>query len=127
MSQREHQPSNRQILPLILVAIGLLLVVTVVIWQTVRPGPVTATSIQPTRVQPVSATDADIPFPDVKRVTLAEAKAALDNKKAVFLDVRSADSYKAAHIPGAVNIPLLELEGRLNELNPDQWIITYCT
>lgn len=42
------------------------------------------------------------------------------------LDVRPADEFAAAHLPGAVNIPLAELEARLAELNPDQEIVAYC-
>lgn len=63
----------------------------------------------------------------VTRVSLTDAKAAFDAKTAVFLDVRDAQSYALAHVPGALNIPLNELEARLGELNPNAWIITYCT
>jgi rhodanese-related sulfurtransferase/DNA-binding transcriptional ArsR family regulator len=42
------------------------------------------------------------------------------------LDVRSADEYAAGHIPGAVGIPLDELERRLGELPPDAEIVAYC-
>ncbi|HEY5902067.1 MAG TPA: rhodanese-like domain-containing protein [Anaerolineales bacterium] len=64
---------------------------------------------------------------EVPRLSLEEAKAAFDGKTAVFVDVRGAGSYAASHIPGALSIPLNELEGRLGELDPSQWIITYCT
>jgi 3-mercaptopyruvate sulfurtransferase SseA len=67
------------------------------------------------------------PPQEVQRVTLEESKAAFDSKAALFLDVRSADSYTTGHIPGALLIPLAELEARINELDPNQWIITYCT
>jgi ArsR family transcriptional regulator len=63
----------------------------------------------------------------VPRVTLAEAKAALDDGTAIFVDVRGDDVYALSHIPGAVSIPLNDLETRLDELDPEQWIITYCT
>jgi len=64
---------------------------------------------------------------EVPRVTLADARAAFDGGTAVFLDVRSSDDYAAGHIPGALSIPLAELESRLGELDPGSWIITYCT
>ena len=64
---------------------------------------------------------------EVERVTLEESKTAFDNGEAIFLDVRSASSYATNHIPGALSIPLAELEGRISELDPNQWIITYCT
>ena len=64
---------------------------------------------------------------EAPRVSLEEAKAAFDRGEAVFLDVRSAASYADSHIPGALSIPLSELEARLGELDPSRWIITYCT
>jgi rhodanese-related sulfurtransferase/predicted transcriptional regulator len=42
------------------------------------------------------------------------------------LDVRPADEFAAGHVPGALNIPLHELELRLAELDPDQEIVAYC-
>ncbi|MCR4266836.1 metalloregulator ArsR/SmtB family transcription factor [Nitratireductor sp. ZSWI3] len=42
------------------------------------------------------------------------------------LDVRPLDEFEAGHLPGAVNIPLSELEARLAELDPDQEIVAYC-
>jgi 3-mercaptopyruvate sulfurtransferase SseA len=67
------------------------------------------------------------PFPNVRRVSLADARAAYDRQTALFVDVRDAGSYAAGHVPGAVSIPLGELEQRLDELPKDRWIITYCT
>ncbi len=66
-------------------------------------------------------------YPEIQRVSIDEAKAALDSNSAVFVDVRSAEAYQASHISGAINIPIEELELRLNELDKAQWIITYCT
>jgi 3-mercaptopyruvate sulfurtransferase SseA len=65
--------------------------------------------------------------PGVERISLADAKAAFDAESAVFLDVRDAQSYAEAHIPGALNIPVNDLPQRLDELDPSDWIITYCT
>lgn len=42
------------------------------------------------------------------------------------LDVRPPDEFALGHLPGAVNIPLKELEARLAELDPDQEIVAYC-
>jgi rhodanese-related sulfurtransferase/predicted transcriptional regulator len=42
------------------------------------------------------------------------------------LDVRPSDEFALGHVPGAVNIPLRELEARLAELDPAQEIIAYC-
>ena len=42
------------------------------------------------------------------------------------LDVRPSDEFALGHLPGAVNIPLRELEARLAELDPAQEIVAYC-
>lgn len=43
-----------------------------------------------------------------------------------LLDVRAETEYAVGHVPGAVNIPLTELERRLAELRKDQEVIAYC-
>lgn len=45
---------------------------------------------------------------------------------ATVLDVRPPDEYALGHISEAVNIPLAELERRLNELDPDRDVVAYC-
>ena len=42
------------------------------------------------------------------------------------LDVRPADEFAVSHLPGALNIPLHELEARLRELNPGTEVVAYC-
>lgn len=42
------------------------------------------------------------------------------------LDVRPSEEYEFGHIPGAVNVPLEEIEKRLGSLPKDQEIIAYC-
>jgi len=42
------------------------------------------------------------------------------------LDVRPAEEYLAAHIPGAISIELKELERRISELPRDKEIVAYC-
>ena len=66
-------------------------------------------------------------YPEIERVSLERAKAALDSGTAVFVDVRGAAAYDISHIPSSLSIPLGELEERISELDPNQWIITYCT
>lgn len=61
----------------------------------------------------------------VRRVSLQDARDALDEGTAVFLDVRSSESYAASHIPGAISIPSTELPSRMGELDPGAWIIPY--
>ena len=57
--------------------------------------------------------------PEATRPTISSAELAqqIQNGTApLILDVRTADEYRAGHIPGAVNIPIDELQSRLPEL-----------
>lgn len=42
------------------------------------------------------------------------------------LDVRPQEEYQAGHLPGALSVPLKELERRLSELPRDRDIVAYC-
>jgi rhodanese-related sulfurtransferase/DNA-binding transcriptional ArsR family regulator len=42
------------------------------------------------------------------------------------LDVRPAEEYAAGHVPGAVNVPLKQLELHLADLDPRQEVVAYC-
>lgn len=44
-----------------------------------------------------------------------------------IIDVRSPEEYDEKHIPGAINIPLGELESRSNNLPRQSMIITICS
>ena len=46
--------------------------------------------------------------------------------KVVVLDVRPTTEYTAGHIPGAVSVPLEDLEQRLEDLPADVEIVAYC-
>jgi rhodanese-related sulfurtransferase/DNA-binding transcriptional ArsR family regulator len=42
------------------------------------------------------------------------------------LDVRPSDEFNLGHLPGALNIPLRELEARFADFDPSQEIVAYC-
>jgi rhodanese-related sulfurtransferase len=65
----------------------------------------------------------------VPRISVSDAKAALDSGQAILVDVRSADAYASGHAAGAVSIPLENFENNIGSLSLEksQWIITYCT
>jgi rhodanese-related sulfurtransferase/DNA-binding transcriptional ArsR family regulator len=48
------------------------------------------------------------------------------NGLVTVLDVRPAVEFNAGHVPGAINVPLSDLEQRLADLNPDLEIVAYC-
>lgn len=103
------------VMPLVLVLLGVILVfVAGVIGLNIPKEPQAST---PTKIK---WDETSLP-----RVSLADAKLAFDDHAAVFVDVRSAEAYAQAHIPGALSIPLAELPERTEELDRQQWIITY--
>lgn len=59
-----------------------------------------------------------VPAPEV----LARAKKGL----VTVLDVRPPEEFAAGHVPGAINIPVHELEKRLAELPKRREVIAYC-
>jgi 3-mercaptopyruvate sulfurtransferase SseA len=62
----------------------------------------------------------------VRRITPAQARAAVLRGKAIIVDVRGQDSYKAGHIKGARWIHWNDMGARAGELPRDKMIITYC-
>ncbi len=42
-----------------------------------------------------------------------------------LIDVRQPEEYESGHLPGAVLIPLPELESRLGEIDPEKPILAY--
>jgi rhodanese-related sulfurtransferase len=56
-----------------------------------------------------------------------ELLARLDSPTApLVVDVRKPVEFGVAHIPGAMNIPLDEIEKRLDELRSDNGVLIYC-
>jgi rhodanese-related sulfurtransferase len=44
-----------------------------------------------------------------------------------LLDVRSPEEFNGGHLPGAINIPVQQLEGRTGEVGPpDHDVVVYC-
>ena len=88
---------------------------------------------EPTQIIEPAFTQAqgDIPQTEdaVPRVTVEQAKAAVDSGAAVIVDVRSQEAYETSHIAGALFIPLDDFENNIAnlDLSKEQWIITYCT
>lgn len=78
---------------------------------------------------PQPSDDLPVTEDEVPRVSLEQALAAYSAGAAIFLDVRGADSFASRRIPGAINLPLAEIEANpiIPNVEKDQWIITYCT
>jgi hypothetical protein len=115
-----QQTIRGKIFPLFLVCLGVLLLVGAGAWFFF---------FQP-QSDPnllVNLPESEIPYPEIERVALTEAKAAYDQREAVFVDVRGEQYYQQNHITGALSLPEEQLPDRLGELDTQAWIITYCT
>jgi hydroxyacylglutathione hydrolase len=59
-------------------------------------------------------------------LSVAEVQSRSKSNNTVMLDVRSAGEWKTGHLPGSLNVPVAELDGRLGELPRDRLLIVHC-
>jgi 3-mercaptopyruvate sulfurtransferase SseA len=65
---------------------------------------------------------------DAPRMPLADFKKLADSGGVIVLDVRSADQFRAGHIPGAISVPLNIVPARASEWkSATKPIVTYCS
>lgn len=65
-------------------------------------------------------------FDDVHILGLSELREKMDGGSVILIDVRPKEEFDAAHIPGAISIPLSELEHHFSALPQDAEIAAYC-
>lgn len=59
-------------------------------------------------------------------VTLTELHKLVNDDRVTVIDVRPREEYEAGHIPGAISIPVPELQRRVGELPKRKEVIAYC-
>jgi 3-mercaptopyruvate sulfurtransferase SseA len=63
----------------------------------------------------------------VPRISMDEFTRLLEGGAIVVIDVRSRDAYRAAHIPGAISVPLDTVAARAAELKAaGKPVVAYC-
>ena len=62
-----------------------------------------------------------------QRMSPGQLKQSIDRGDVLVLDVRDADAYIAAHIEGALHIPLSYIESEIPYLRRGKRIVAYCT
>jgi rhodanese-related sulfurtransferase len=87
--------------------------------QQTTPRGTTTQTIQPTQAKPGS-------WEAAKRIPRDAAMQLVKSGKAVYVDVRSFETYSKGHIPGAVSVPRSQLINRFRDIPPGKVIITYC-
>ena len=63
---------------------------------------------------------------DIRQIHIHDAKQKLDEKKSVFVDIRDPNSYREAHIPGAVHLNDGNVQEFLQATAKDKPVIVYC-
>jgi rhodanese-related sulfurtransferase/biotin operon repressor len=63
---------------------------------------------------------------ETRQVAGDELETLLKKGKVQLVDVRPANEFEAGHIPGAMNIPLQQLEQNLGLLDQAQQVVVYC-
>ena len=64
-----------------------------------------------------------------KRISMDEAKTLMEKEEGyILLDVRTKGEYESGYIPGAINIPLSDIDEKIISFIPDksQMILVYC-
>lgn len=63
---------------------------------------------------------------ELEAIPRSELVTRLEQGTVTVIDVRPSEEYNAGHVQGAINIPLVELDDRLNKLPHDKEIVAYC-
>ncbi|WP_010495234.1 ArsR/SmtB family transcription factor [Paenibacillus elgii] len=63
---------------------------------------------------------------NMEPIGLEELLKRMERGEVVLLDVRPQDEYETGHIPGAISIPMEDLENHLASLPTDKEIVAYC-
>jgi 3-mercaptopyruvate sulfurtransferase SseA len=117
------QDNRRSFVPILMISLGVLLIFGSITWLVYS----TQASVDETPTLASSASTPRIPYPEIRRIRVGDAKAALDLGSAIFIDVRGEPYYAQGHIPGALSLTEADLEQDLSQLRPNDWIIIYCT
>jgi rhodanese-related sulfurtransferase len=75
--------------------------------------------------QVTAASSTAVGIPEVSRETLIRA---LRDRSLTLVDVLSPESFVAFHIPGAINLPVMDIARLASQVLPDRRrrIVTYC-
>src|SRR5699024_4454732 len=63
---------------------------------------------------------------DLNDISLEELNQRMENGEIVLMDVRPKTEYESSHIPGAVSVPMDELDAHISSLPKNKEIVAYC-
>jgi 3-mercaptopyruvate sulfurtransferase SseA len=88
-----------------------------------QPGGV---QMAPNNAVQINPATVDEELSKARRITRDEAMRLVKENKAVYVDIRSKETYDEGHLPGAISIPLSQLPNRMRDLPVKKFLITYC-
>ncbi|GEM_PF-510955 len=124
MSKTQEKPLS--IMPLVIGAVLVASLLGFAFWRMSShnaPSAVPVAQVQ----QSAPAGNEDAARASMPRISVADLKAHLEKGDVTLIDVRDADAYVEAHIPGSMHIPLARIEGEIPYLPKGKMIVTYCT
>jgi hypothetical protein len=131
---RQQPPTSSPRTAYIIMAAGALAVVALVGWALSRSfsEPVHSTLAVDTAPAAAPSTSFEVPknSPDeasVARIEPQDLRQKMLRGEVTVLDVRSADDYRLAHLPGSMHVPLANVEAQIAYLPKGKPIVTYCT
>ncbi len=135
-SNRKQPQQSTQRSAFVVMTVGGLLVLALVGWALMRSfqapaAPLPTSAAQASAPAPAPATTPehvpDAEHAAVPRIMPDELRQKIARGEVTVIDVRDADAYLAAHIPGSLHIPLSRIEGEIPYLPREKPIVTYCT
>jgi len=102
----------------------------VIAWTAMRIGHKPAAPVASLNAPAVTSTapaPVEPSLDSVPRISMPDFRQRLERGEIVVIDVRAITDYTAAHIPGAIHIPLSFIQGELPYLPRGKPIVTYCT
>ena len=63
---------------------------------------------------------------DIPQIQIHDAKQKLDEKNAVFVDIRDPNAYGQAHIPGAIHLHDGNVQDFVQKTDKEKDIVVYC-
>lgn len=136
MARKTTPPRSSSTLAGFLAGVGVAAVALLIIFMVRREPPspqVTAPPATPPAATPAGPQPQPLPpFSEAEvaaaeRITAERALALHREGAATFIDVRDVQSYRAAHIPGALQIPVVFVQGEVPFFPRDRKLIPYCT
>ena len=86
-----------------------------------------ARGVKAVEPEPITPKERAMPITTPGPVTPQEGKTmAAQRKDLVLVDVRSPEEYAEVHYPGALNIPVNQLEARISEVPAGEPVLVYC-